>query len=136
MPVLSGSALLKTSDSGSREECWHSPATEGHHDWTDGNFTSQTSNVWTLGSDGASDYLLGRWYVDWSFQSSWQVPGDPCLVAAAATVVITTCLWLTRWQGSRGATFERYLLAAFLVYMALVYVMRYQQGIANFSQRE
>ena len=55
----------------------------------------------------------------------WQVSWDPCLVAAVATVVIVTCLWLTRRQGLHGATFERYLLAGFLVYMALVYVMRY-----------
>ena len=55
----------------------------------------------------------------------WQVSGDPCIVAAAATVVITICLWLTRFKGPGGAIFERYLLAGFLVYMALVYVMRY-----------
>ncbi len=59
------------------------------------------------------------------FRVPWRVSGDPCLVAAAATGVITACLWLSRWQGSRGASFERYLLAGFLVFMALVYVMRY-----------
>lgn len=59
------------------------------------------------------------------YRIPWQVSGDPCLIAAAATVVIVICLWMTRWGGLRGATIERYLLAGFLVYMALVYVMRY-----------
>jgi hypothetical protein len=31
------------------------------------------------------------------FRIPWQVSGDPCLVAAGATVVIVACLWLTRW---------------------------------------
>ncbi len=67
--------------------------------------------------------VVGTWIA--LFRVPWHVSGDPCLVAAAATGVITACLWLSRWQGSRGASFERYLLAAFLVFMALVYVMRY-----------
>lgn len=68
--------------------------------------------------------LAGTWIG--LYRVPWQVSGDPCLVAAAATVVITILLWVTRWQGLRGANFERYLLAEFLVYMALVYVMRYE----------
>jgi hypothetical protein len=67
--------------------------------------------------------VVGTWIG--LFKVPWQVSGDPCLVAAAATVVITICLWLTRFQGLRGATVERYMLAGFLVYMTLVYVMRY-----------
>jgi hypothetical protein len=59
------------------------------------------------------------------FRVPWRVSGDPCLVAAAITGVIVCCLWITRWQGSRGVFFERYLLAGFLVFMALVYVIRY-----------
>ena len=55
----------------------------------------------------------------------WQVSGDPCLLAAVATVVIVVFLWATRWQGLRGVSFERNLLAAFLVGMPLVYVARY-----------
>jgi hypothetical protein len=58
------------------------------------------------------------------YRVPWQVSGDPCLLAAAATVVIVTCLWLTRWQESRGVIFERNLLAGFLVAMPLVYVAR------------
>ena len=67
--------------------------------------------------------LVGTWIG--LYKVPWKVSGDPCLVAAAATVAITTLLWVTRWQGLRGANFERYLLAGFLVFMALVYVMRY-----------
>ena|SRR5690348_4205519 len=67
--------------------------------------------------------VVGTWIG--LFKVPWRVSADPCIAAAAATVVITACLWLARWQGSRGATFEKYLLAAFLVYMALVYLMRY-----------
>ena len=67
--------------------------------------------------------VVGTWIA--LFRVPWQMSADPCLVAAAATGVITNSLWLTRWLGSRGVTFERYLLAAFLVYMALVYVMRH-----------
>jgi len=55
----------------------------------------------------------------------WQWSGDPCLFAAAATVPVVTFLWLTRWRGLRGVNFERNLLAAFLVGMPLVYVVRY-----------
>lgn len=68
-----------------------------------------------------------------SFVAAWlsvyrvplQVSGDPCLLAAAATVVIVTCLWLTRWRGLPGLNFERNLLAGFLMGMPLVYVSRY-----------
>ena len=59
------------------------------------------------------------------YRVPWQVSGDPCLLAAAATVVIVTCLWLTRWRGLRAVNFERNLLAGFLVGMPLVYVARY-----------
>lgn len=67
--------------------------------------------------------VVGAWIG--LFRVPWQVSGDPCLVAAAATVVVTILLWITRSLGLRGVNFERYLLAAFLAYMALVYVMRY-----------
>ena len=67
--------------------------------------------------------LVGTWIA--LFRVPWQLSGDPCLVAAAATGLINICLWFTRWQGTRGANIERYLLAGFLVSMALVYVMRY-----------
>jgi hypothetical protein len=68
-----------------------------------------------------------------SFVAAWlivyriprQVSGDPCLLAAAATVVIVTCLWITRWRGLSGLNSERNLLAGFLVGMPLVYVSRY-----------
>ena len=52
----------------------------------------------------------------------WQVSGDPCVLAAGATVVLLAFLWVTRWLGSRAVIFE---LAAFLVGTPLVYVTRY-----------
>jgi len=67
--------------------------------------------------------FVGTWLA--LYRVPWRVSGDPCLIAAAAMAAVVICLWLTRWQGVRGVTFERYLLAGFLVYMALVYVMRY-----------
>jgi len=67
--------------------------------------------------------LVGTWIG--LFRVPWQVSGDPCLIAVVFTVIITILLWITRWQGLRAANFERYLLAGFLAYMALVYVMRY-----------
>ena len=54
---------------------------------------------------------------------SWQVPGDPFLLAAVVGAVTVACLWLTRWLGSRAIKFERTMLAGFLVAMPLVYVM-------------
>lgn len=59
------------------------------------------------------------------YRVPWQASGDPCLLAAAVTVVLLILLWLTRWRGLWGAEFERKLLAAFLVGMPLVYVLRY-----------
>ena len=67
--------------------------------------------------------VVGAWIG--FYRVPWEASADPCLIAAAATVLITLCLWVTRWCGPRGATFERYLLSGFLVFMALVYVMRY-----------
>ena len=67
--------------------------------------------------------LVGTWLG--LFRIPWRVSGDPCLLAAAVTGVIVTCLWLTRWRGLRGVIFERNLLAGFLVLMPLVYVARY-----------
>jgi hypothetical protein len=67
--------------------------------------------------------VVGTWLAVYGVP--WQVSGDPCLVAAAATAVIVICLWVTRWRGLRGATVERNLLAGFLVIMPLVYVARY-----------
>jgi hypothetical protein len=46
-----------------------------------------------------------------------QVSGDPCLIAAAASVLLFILLWLTRWQGFRGVKLERNVLAAFLAGM-------------------
>jgi hypothetical protein len=54
---------------------------------------------------------------------SWQATGDPFLLAAVVGAVTVSCLWLTRWLGSRAMKFERTMLAAFLVGMPLVYVM-------------
>ena len=59
------------------------------------------------------------------YRVPWRVSADPCLLAAAATVIVVACLWLTRWRGLRGVVFERYLLAGFLVGMPLVYLARY-----------
>ena len=59
------------------------------------------------------------------YRVPWQVSGDPCVLAAAATLVIVTCLWLTRWRGLPGLNSERNLLAWFLTGMPLVYVSRY-----------
>jgi len=59
------------------------------------------------------------------YRVPWQVSGDPCLLAAAATVVIVICLWITRWRGLSGLNSERNLLAGFLAGMPLVYVSRY-----------
>ena len=67
--------------------------------------------------------FVGIWLA--LYRVPWHVSGDPCLVAAAASGVVVTCLWLTRWRGSRGVIFERNLLAGFLVAMPLVYVARY-----------
>ena len=67
--------------------------------------------------------FVGTWLA--LYRVPWQVSGDPCLLAAAASGVIVTCLWLTRWRGSRGVIFERNLLAGFLVLMPLVYLARY-----------
>jgi len=68
-------------------------------------------------------WLVGTWLA--IYRVPWQVFGDPCLLAATATGIIVTCLWLTRWRGLRGLIFERNLLAGFLVGMPLVYVARY-----------
>jgi hypothetical protein len=67
--------------------------------------------------------FVGTWLS--LYRVPWQVSVDPCLLAAAATGGIVTCLWLTRWGGLRGVIFERNLLAGFLVLMPLVYVARY-----------
>lgn len=66
--------------------------------------------------------FVGTWLA--LYRIPWQVPGDPCLLAAAITGGIVTCLWLTRWRGLHGLKFERNLLAGFLVLMPLVYVAR------------
>ena len=67
--------------------------------------------------------VVGTWLS--LYRIPWHVSGDPCLIAAAASGVIVTCLWLTRWRGSRAVIFERNLLAGFLLAMPLVYVARY-----------
>jgi hypothetical protein len=67
--------------------------------------------------------FVGTWLA--LYRVPWHVSGDPCLLAAAASAVIVTCLWITRWRESRGVIFERNLLAGFLVIMPLVYVARY-----------
>ena len=67
--------------------------------------------------------FVGTWLS--LYRVPWQVSGDPCLLAAGATGVIVSCLWLTRWRGLHGVIFERNLLAGFLVLMPLVYVARY-----------
>jgi hypothetical protein len=67
--------------------------------------------------------LVGTWLA--LYLVPWHMSGDPCLLAAAASAVVVTCLWLTRWWGARGVIFERNLLAGFLVLMPLVYVARY-----------
>jgi len=59
------------------------------------------------------------------YRVPWQVSGDPCLLAVAATVVIVICLWITRWRGLSGLNSERNLLAGFLAGTPLVYVSRY-----------
>src|SRR5437016_4843275 len=64
--------------------------------------------------------VVGTWLA--LYRVPWQVSGDPCLLAAAASGVVVTCLWLTHWQGLHGLIFERNLLAGFLVAMPLVYV--------------
>ncbi|HWC19533.1 MAG TPA: hypothetical protein VG498_21150 [Terriglobales bacterium] len=56
---------------------------------------------------------------------SWQVPADPCLIAAVATAVTVIFLWLTLWLGESAMRFERVWFVAFLVGMPVVYVMRY-----------
>src|SRR5215469_11969985 len=45
------------------------------------------------------------------YRVPWQMSGDPCVVAAAAKVVVVTCLWLTRRRGPPGLNSERNLLA-------------------------
>ncbi|HKX00808.1 MAG TPA: hypothetical protein VJN43_23905 [Bryobacteraceae bacterium] len=65
--------------------------------------------------------FVGTWLA--LYRVPWQVSADPCVIAAAGSGVVVTCLWLTRWRGL--AIFERNLLAGFLVAMPLVYVARY-----------
>ena len=60
-----------------------------------------------------------------ALHSAVAVSGDPCLFAAAATLIVFVFLWATRWRGWHGVSFERSLLVAFLVGMPLVYVARY-----------
>jgi hypothetical protein len=59
------------------------------------------------------------------YRVPWQVSGDPCVLAAAAALVIVAYLWLTRWRGLPGLNSERNLLAGFLAGMPLVYLSRY-----------
>lgn len=35
------------------------------------------------------------------YRVPWQVSGDPCVLAAAAALVIVAYLWLTRWRDYR-----------------------------------
>lgn len=78
--------------------------------------------------------VVGTWLA--VYRVPWQVSGDPCILAAAISGVIVTCLWLTRWRGLHGVIFERNLLAGFLVIMPLVYVARClfiaTGGVANY----
>jgi len=67
--------------------------------------------------------VTGTWLA--LYKVPWQVSGDPCFIALAATVVVVICLWLTRWRGLSAVNFERILLAGFLVAMPFVYVWRY-----------
>lgn len=55
----------------------------------------------------------------------WRISADPCLLAVVAALITLGFLWFTRWQGSRGANFERKLFAAFLAGMPIIYVTRY-----------
>lgn len=66
--------------------------------------------------------LVTAWML---YRVPWQLSGDPCLLAAGATVVLLTFLWRTRWRGLPEVNFERNLFAAFLAAMPLVYVVRY-----------
>ena len=66
--------------------------------------------------------LVTAWIL---YSAPWQVSADPCLLGAAATVPLVSILWLTPWRDSRGVNLERNLLAAFLLGMPLVYVVRY-----------
>jgi hypothetical protein len=75
--------------------------------------------------------VVGTWLC--LYRVPWQVSGDPCLVAAAATMVIVPSLWLTRWRGLRAVNFERHLLAGFLAAMPLVYLTRYLFATAGQS---
>ena len=68
------------------------------------------------------------------YRVPWQVSPDPCILASAAAALTTVFLWLTRWQGSRGARLERNFLAVFLVGMPLVYVLRYLDSAARPAQ--
>ena len=70
------------------------------------------------------------------YRVPWRAAGYPCLLAAAATVVIVICLWITRWRGFRAVDFELRLIAGFLAAMPLVYLTRYllasaEQGIRS-----
>ena len=75
--------------------------------------------------------VVGTWLC--LYRVPWQVSGDPCLVAAAAAMVIVPSLWLTRWRGLRAMNFERHLLAGFLAAMPLVYLTRYLFATAGQS---
>lgn len=41
------------------------------------------------------------------YRVPWQVSGDPCLLALGVTVVIVTCLWLTRVRGLPGSKYRK-----------------------------
>jgi len=66
--------------------------------------------------------LISAWQM--VFRAPWRVSADPCILAAAATVVVLVVLWITRWRGPRAAKRERDLFAAFLIGMPVVYVLR------------
>lgn len=66
--------------------------------------------------------LAAAWML---YSAPRQVSADPCLLASVANALVALCLWATRKTGLRGINLERYLLAAFLLGMPLIYLARY-----------
>jgi hypothetical protein len=66
--------------------------------------------------------LAAAWML---FSAPSLVSGDPCILASVANAIVAPCLWLTRKRRFQGISVERYLLAAFLAGMPLVYLGRY-----------
>src|SRR5438874_2135182 len=80
-----------------------------------GNLSRTQETVQTI---PLTNSVTGTWLA--LYRVPWQLSGDPCLVASAATAVVVTCLWLTRWRGLRAANFWLWVeVLGTLIFVAL-----------------